>query len=115
MSSYAYNSKEESTPSASFQKLCQQLLDGSSQSITKQNIEDFRVILHMIMHDCSKANIEAGKIWIFDHCQTPQHMSAMLEYIQTLALSRSGQKDRIHMVYLVNDVLYHSYSDFVLQ
>lgn len=49
---------EDNSPSASFQKLCQNMLDGSCRNLTKKNVEDFRVILHMIMHECSKANIE---------------------------------------------------------
>lgn len=49
---------EENSPSASFQKLCQNMLDGNSRNLTRKNVEDFRVILHMIMHECSKANIE---------------------------------------------------------
>lgn len=48
----------ENTPAASFQRFCQVMLDGSSKKLTKKNLEDFRVILHMIMHECSKANIE---------------------------------------------------------
>lgn len=49
---------DNSSPTACFQRLCQVMLDGSSKELTKKNLEDFRVILHMIMHECSKVNIE---------------------------------------------------------
>lgn len=52
--------KEDNSPSASFQRLCQNMLDGSSKNLTKKNVEDFRVMLHTIMHECSKANIEVS-------------------------------------------------------
>ncbi|KAL9537423.1 hypothetical protein MBANPS3_011789 [Mucor bainieri] len=99
--------KEDNSPSASFQKLCQNMLDGSSKNLTKKNVEDFRVILHMIMHECSKANIETGKHWVFEHCHSPAHVVALMDYIYSLTKSRSGQDERIHMLYLINDVVYH--------
>lgn len=42
-------------PSDCFQKLCQVMI---SEGLSRQRIEDFRVILHMIMLECSRANIE---------------------------------------------------------
>ncbi|CEP17095.1 hypothetical protein [Parasitella parasitica] len=101
------SSIEDNSPSASFQKLCQTMLDGSSRNLTKKNVEDFRVILHMIMHECSKANIETGKHWVFDHCQSPIHIRALMDYIYALSESRSGQEERVHMLYLINDVVFN--------
>ncbi|KAG2213378.1 hypothetical protein INT47_009051 [Mucor saturninus] len=98
----------DNTPAASFQRLCQIMLDGSSKDLTKKSLEDFRVILHMIMHECSKANIEAGKIWMFEHCHTAMHAHALFNYILSLTSSRQGQEERIHMIYLVNDILFHT-------
>lgn len=58
MSSIQSSQTDNNSPAACFQRLCQVMLDGISSNLTKKNIEDFRVILHMIMHECSKANIE---------------------------------------------------------
>ncbi|KAI8077473.1 hypothetical protein BDF21DRAFT_452955, partial [Thamnidium elegans] len=98
---------DTSSPTACFQRLCQVMLDGTSKELTKKNLEDFRVILHMIMHECSKANIETGKIWVFEHCHSPAHTYVLLEYILSLSNIRKGQEERIHMIYLVNDILFH--------
>lgn len=58
MNAYPYSQEPDNTLAASFQKLCQVMLDGSSKNLNKKNVEDFRVILHIIMRECSKANIE---------------------------------------------------------
>ncbi|KAI9480781.1 MAG: hypothetical protein EXX96DRAFT_192947 [Benjaminiella poitrasii] len=108
MNTYMSGVLEDNSPSSSFQKLCEHMLDGSSRNLTKKNVEDFRVILHMIMLECSKANIETGKTWFFEHCQSIAHVNALMEYILSLSKSRSGQEDRIHVIYLINDVLFHT-------
>jgi hypothetical protein len=51
---------DPNSPAVIFQNLLRTMLDGSSRTLTKRNVEDFRVILHMIIHECSKANIEVG-------------------------------------------------------
>ncbi|RCH81651.1 hypothetical protein CU098_000994, partial [Rhizopus stolonifer] len=94
--------------SAYFQRLCQHILDGSSKNVTRKNIEDFRVLLHLIMHECSKANIETGRKWVLEYCQAPHHMNAILEYMLALSRSRTSQTDRIHLIYLLNDVVFHT-------
>lgn len=60
MNSRSFSEMDNSSPTACFQRLCQVMLDGSSKELTKKNLEDFRVIVHMIMHECSKANIEVN-------------------------------------------------------
>lgn len=61
MSSRSFFEMDNNSPTACFQRLCQIMLDGTSKELTKKNLEDFRVILHMIMHECSKANIEVNR------------------------------------------------------
>lgn len=65
MSSRLNLDMDTNTPTHCFHNLCQVMLDGSSNDLTKKNIEDFRVILHIIMHECSKANIEVSFLIIF--------------------------------------------------
>ncbi|KAI7881533.1 hypothetical protein K492DRAFT_176992 [Lichtheimia hyalospora FSU 10163] len=70
--------------------------------------EQFQSILNSLMAECSRANIEAGKSWIFDHCRQPMHMEAIADYCVTLSYSKDSFFERLHLVYLINDVLYHS-------
>lgn len=51
---------------------------------------------------------QAGKIWVFEHCHTATHAYVLLDYILSLATTRKGQEERIHMIYLVNDILFHT-------
>jgi hypothetical protein len=60
MSSSNFSEADSNSPTACFQRLCQVMLRGGARDLTKKNIEDFRVILHMILHECSKANIEVS-------------------------------------------------------
>ncbi|EIE81306.1 hypothetical protein RO3G_06011 [Rhizopus delemar RA 99-880] len=92
-------------PSDCFQKLCQVMI---SEGLSRQRIEDFRVILHMIMLECSRANIETGKTWVFEHVHSATQTFAFMEYFLSLAKSRSGKEERLYLIYLVNDLLYHA-------
>ncbi|KAI9259890.1 hypothetical protein BY458DRAFT_516958 [Sporodiniella umbellata] len=92
-------------PNDCFQKLCETMI---SEGLERQRIEDFRVILHMIMLECSRANIETGKTWVFEHCHSATQTFALMEYLLSLSNSRSGKEERLHLIYLVNDLLYHA-------
>jgi hypothetical protein len=71
MSSRFSSDMDTNTPTHCFHNLCQVMLDGSSKDLTKKNIEDFRVILHIIMHECSKANIEVSfYLWVIRRIAT---------------------------------------------
>ncbi|CAG8603033.1 22134_t:CDS:10 [Dentiscutata erythropus] len=73
-----------------------------------QEIDDFQVTLGMLMHDCSQSNIQRGKTWIFNHCSSPSHYEVLLRFIIALSRSRTVFEDKLHLIYLVNDVLFHS-------
>ncbi|RGB40553.1 hypothetical protein C1646_687416 [Rhizophagus diaphanus] len=71
-------------------------------------IDNFQMSLGMLMHDCSQSNIQRGKTWIFDHCTTPAHYDTLISFIIALSKSRPIFEDRLHLIYLINDVLFHS-------
>ncbi|CAG8551793.1 735_t:CDS:10 [Funneliformis caledonium] len=71
-------------------------------------IDNFQISLGMLMHDCSQSNIQRGKTWIFDHCTTPAHFDTLICFIIALSKSRPIFEDRLHLIYLINDVLFHS-------
>ncbi|CAG8462692.1 14121_t:CDS:2, partial [Racocetra persica] len=73
-----------------------------------QEIDDFQVTLGMLMHDCSQSNIQRGKTWIFNHCSSPSHYEVLLRFLIALSRSRTMFEDKLHLIYLVNDVLFHS-------
>ncbi|CAG8751155.1 4381_t:CDS:2, partial [Cetraspora pellucida] len=73
-----------------------------------QEIDDFQVTLGMLMHDCSQSNIQRGKTWIFNHCSSPTHYEVLLRFIIALSRSRTMFEDKLHLIYLINDVLFHS-------
>ncbi|OAD68633.1 hypothetical protein PHYBLDRAFT_188619, partial [Phycomyces blakesleeanus NRRL 1555(-)] len=70
-------------------------------------LDDLRMILQMIMQDCSRANIEAGKTWSFEYCCHPARAEALIDFILALSLSKPTFEERLHLLYLINDVLFH--------
>jgi len=73
-----------------------------------QELDDFQLSLGMLMHDCSQSNIQRGKTWIFEHCKTSNHYDVLMRFIIALSRSRPIFQDKLHLIYLVNDVIYHS-------
>lgn len=47
-------------------------------------------------------------MWVAEHCRTHAHAIALMEYILSLSKSRKGQPERLHLIYLVSDVLFHA-------
>ncbi|CEI98350.1 hypothetical protein RMCBS344292_12459 [Rhizopus microsporus] len=92
-------------PSACFQKMCQVMMN---EGLNKQQVEDFRLILHMLLLESSRHNIEAGKTWILEKCTSPNQVSALMEYLLSLSRSTTAREERLHLIYLLNDVLYHA-------
>ncbi|KAF9571022.1 hypothetical protein EC968_001109 [Mortierella alpina] len=64
--------------------------------------------LELLMRDCSEANIQAGKNWVVNHCQNPQQLDLMSRALVAISISRVTFNDKLHIVYLVNDILSHS-------
>ncbi|KAI7864061.1 hypothetical protein BDF14DRAFT_1838473 [Spinellus fusiger] len=74
----------------------------------KKVLDDLRTVLQMIMQDCSRANIEAGKTWVFEYCTHPSRADSWVDFILALSLSKATFNERLHLLYLINDVLFHS-------
>ncbi|KAI9029891.1 hypothetical protein CLU79DRAFT_412160 [Phycomyces nitens] len=66
-------------------------------------LDDLRMILQMIMQDCSRA----GKTWSFEYCCHPARAEALIDFILALSLSKPTFEERLHLLYLINDVLFH--------
>ncbi|KAF9942198.1 hypothetical protein BGZ65_007730 [Modicella reniformis] len=64
--------------------------------------------LELLMKDCSQANIQAGKNWVVHHCQTPQLYDLLSRAMVAIAISRTTFHDKLHIIYLINDILSHS-------
>ncbi|RUS13780.1 hypothetical protein BC938DRAFT_477681, partial [Jimgerdemannia flammicorona] len=51
---------------------------------------------------------QKGQTWIFETCHQGYHYEALMDFIVALSFSRPAFEDRLHLIYLVNDVLFHS-------
>ncbi|CAG8543374.1 10961_t:CDS:10 [Ambispora gerdemannii] len=71
-------------------------------------LDSFQRSLSLLMHDCSQSNIQRGKTWIFDHCTNPSQFEVLARFIISLSKSRPLFEDKLHLIYLINDVLFHS-------
>ncbi|KAK5827245.1 hypothetical protein F5H01DRAFT_331046 [Linnemannia elongata] len=63
--------------------------------------------LEMLMKDCSQANIQAGKNWVVHFCQNPQQYDLLVRALVSIAISRQTFDEKLHIVYLTNDILSH--------
>lgn len=50
---------------------------------------------------------QKGQTWIFEYCHKNYHYDALMDFLVALSFSRPVFEDRLHLVYLVNDVLFH--------
>ncbi|KAF9435332.1 hypothetical protein BGZ76_006483 [Entomortierella beljakovae] len=89
----------------------QQALDAlllQSRGLTPNDITNFMDHLELLMKDCSQANIQAGKNWVVNHCQNPQQYDLLSRTLVAISISRNSFNDKLHIVYLTNDILSHS-------
>ncbi|KAI9206087.1 uncharacterized protein BJ171DRAFT_566920 [Polychytrium aggregatum] len=75
-------------------------------SLTDEKIQELVSLTDSICQDCSQANIQAGKAWITSNCSNQQHMEATMAFIVRSMTGRDSFEGRLHLLYLVNDVLY---------
>ncbi|KAF9945599.1 hypothetical protein BGZ70_003722 [Mortierella alpina] len=78
-----------------------------SAGLTPADMGAFMAHLEQLMRDCSEANIQAGKNWVVHHCQNPQQFDLMSRALVAISISRATFNDKLHIVYLVNDILSH--------
>lgn len=87
-----------------------------SDSIMKQaeenniNLIEFETILTPIIESCTKDSISAGKNWILQHATDAPKGNTILQYLLKKALVNGVTfTQKLHLIYLVNDVLHHWY------
>ncbi|KAI8801316.1 hypothetical protein BJ742DRAFT_33045 [Cladochytrium replicatum] len=68
----------------------------------------FITLVSNAMKDCSQSNIQAGKLWLLDNCKTPAQVDAATHFLVRVCESRDTFEERLHVLYLLNDVIYHS-------
>ncbi|KAG0214689.1 hypothetical protein BGX33_001947 [Mortierella sp. NVP41] len=79
-----------------------------SRGITVVDIAALMDHLELIMKDCSQANIQTGKNWAVHFCQNPQQYDHLLRAMVTISISRKTFDEKLHIIYLANDILSHS-------
>ncbi|KAG0353117.1 hypothetical protein BGZ54_002399, partial [Gamsiella multidivaricata] len=79
-----------------------------SRGLNPSDIGIFMDHLELLMNDCSQANIQAGKNWVVHHCQNPQQYDLLARALVAIAISRHTFDNKLHIVYLTNDILSHS-------
>ncbi|KFH64837.1 hypothetical protein MVEG_09567 [Podila verticillata NRRL 6337] len=72
------------------------------------DVRELEDILVQLMRDCSQANIQAGKSWIVQNCQNPPQYDNLARALVAVAITRTTFSDKLHIVYLVNDIISHS-------
>ncbi|KAF9934791.1 hypothetical protein FBU30_000085 [Linnemannia zychae] len=88
----------------------QQALDAFVQQSKEISAVDMDALvdhLQMLMKDCSQANIQAGKNWVIHFCQNPQQYDLLMRAMVSIAISRKTFEEKLHIIYLTNDVLSH--------
>ncbi|TPX72677.1 hypothetical protein SpCBS45565_g00200 [Spizellomyces sp. 'palustris'] len=73
----------------------------------KDEVIKYCGLLDALMKDCSQTNIHAGKSWIFENCTTASHVSLLAQLLEAISEVNTTFESRLHLIYLVNDVLYH--------
>ena len=72
-------------------------------------VSEFEETIKPVISQCTKDSISSGKSWIFSHFRTQAeyvHLSQLL-LSKTTPLPGVSFFDRLHIVYLINDVLHH--------
>ncbi|KAF9881107.1 hypothetical protein CkaCkLH20_01257 [Colletotrichum karsti] len=92
-------------------------------SLTRPEIETFHTLLHDAIHQCSPANVQKCKRWILKNlAPSPARVAALGKYLAALSKSfpsggdnssakktkPSSRRKRLHVLYILNDVLYHA-------
>ena len=51
--------------------------------------------------------LKAGKNWVVHFCQNPQQYDLLVRALVSIAISRQTFDEKLHIVYLTNDILSH--------
>ncbi|XP_042906574.1 calcium homeostasis endoplasmic reticulum protein isoform X1 [Parasteatoda tepidariorum] len=75
---------------------------------TELELKELDGILQPIIDSCTKDSISGGKGWIFANATTPQRCEVIILYIlKRITEPGATFEAKLHLVYLVNDVLHH--------
>ncbi|OTB05218.1 hypothetical protein M426DRAFT_72954 [Hypoxylon sp. CI-4A] len=92
-------------------------------SCSRAEIDEFLQLLDATISRCSRPNVQKCKQWIVKNLvQSPTRIAALVKYLtalaksfsQDIAASRrvrepSSKRKRLHILYILNDVLYHTH------
>ncbi|XMA09696.1 hypothetical protein WAI453_002487 [Rhynchosporium graminicola] len=101
------------------------LLRPDPTSVSRDSIADFHSLLNTVIVQCSPKNVQKCKHWILENiAQSAARFTALGKYLNALTASFSEaggttdlnskkrepsiKRKRLHVLYLVNDILYHS-------
>ncbi|KAJ3049946.1 hypothetical protein HK097_009072 [Rhizophlyctis rosea] len=73
----------------------------------EQAVEDFANILEKVMSDGSQSNIMLAKSSIFELCSDEAKLSAIVQFLQSVAASQDPFERRLHILYILNDLIFH--------
>ncbi|ORX93249.1 hypothetical protein K493DRAFT_302795 [Basidiobolus meristosporus CBS 931.73] len=82
--------------------------DNLSRLLGASKAERISELLGAIIKDCSQIHIQHGRSWIFDNCVSAPHIDCLAQYLLHSSLTRDNFEPRLHILYLVNDMLFHS-------
>ncbi|KAF8860351.1 hypothetical protein BDZ45DRAFT_588454 [Acephala macrosclerotiorum] len=100
------------------------LLRPDPTSLPRESIEHFHSLLNSVVLQCTPGNVQKCKQWILQNIsQSTARFAALVKYLTALtsSFSQSGgpsnaptkrepstKRKRLHLLYLLNDILYHS-------
>uniref|UniRef100_A0AAR5QEN0 Calcium homeostasis endoplasmic reticulum protein n=2 Tax=Dendroctonus ponderosae TaxID=77166 RepID=A0AAR5QEN0_DENPD len=71
-------------------------------------LTELNSILQPIIESCTKDSISNGKSWFLQHASTKQKSSCIVQCLLYRVLQSSTFPQKLHVIYLVNDLLHHS-------
>ncbi|KAI8332436.1 hypothetical protein BC941DRAFT_436669 [Chlamydoabsidia padenii] len=83
------------------------VFDQHFKTLSTSDKQELDQALLSIMNNCAVNHIEAGKNWVFKNCQRPEQCQAVLDHMNSLATCSSHFSQRLHFLYLINDILHH--------
>ncbi|KAL1494911.1 hypothetical protein ABEB36_010422 [Hypothenemus hampei] len=72
------------------------------------DLNELNTILQPIIDSCTKDSISNGKSWFLQHATTKQKANCIVQCLLYKVLQLSTFPQKLHVIYLVNDLLHHS-------
>lgn len=81
----------------------------AKQVTTEFDLNEFQDLLQKIVLACTKDNIQNGKNWIVNNCKTDHQLKSAFQLLLWRMLEEVLPfQQKLHIVYLANDILHHS-------